>query len=63
MMTNLRGIGSDAVKAQQHDEGGETWVTLPGYFRLRRHNIREALFSDSAGVNQNHIRCIIFYTS
>jgi hypothetical protein len=33
-MTNLGGIRTHAMKAQQHDEGGQTRVTRPGYFRI-----------------------------
>ena len=37
-MANLGGIRPDAVKAQQHDQRGETWIIRPGYFRMCRHS-------------------------
>ena len=37
LMANLRGIGPDAVEAQQHDQRRETWIIRPGYFRMCRH--------------------------
>ena len=47
LVANLRRIGPDAVEAQQHDQGHEPWIILPGHLRHRDSHVPVAWASSN----------------